>query len=1031
MDSETSSASSTHIHADPPDELQLHHDPSTDAFRSNSALDIAPAHSRSATVSSEAHPLVSDSDNDDDDEDDDDKSSPPPDLQQSIDLTPPPPPREENDSDSDDVPQSLIVGFDRPYPNISTQRFTSSLSPPPRSTSPPQASAPSILNRQSPQHQSPEAKLNVRIQESPVHSPFRRTTQPVSFVPQRQTFTTFEPRQQHLPLPNSMPRHPGPSNFISDNVGNAYNTIRNTTATYIAGRPRINLTAIDPKERALWKWTNVEHLDSFLREIYDYYLGNGFYCILLSRALNMATILFVVSFSTYLSTCIDYSKIRSSSRLEDVQYPQCASRLSGFTTFLLWLFSLFWFIKLTQYVHDIRRLADLKNFYYHLLEISEAEMQTISWQQVVKRLMLLRDKNPTTSSKANSKYANVFLGSQSKKRMDPHDVANRIMRKENYMIAMINKNIIDITLPIPFYRETFLTRTLEWNLSLCIMDFVFQNGEIRSAFLKETNRHKLVDALRRRFILAGFTNIICAPITVVYMTLLYFFRYFNEYHKDPSAIGTRQYTPLAEWKMREFNELHHMFQKRLHMSYDPASRYVNQFPKEKTVLACRFVIFLAGSFAAVLGIISLIDPEIFLGFEITKDRTVLFYIGLFGSILAVARGIIPDETFVFDPETGLRQVAEYTHYLPEEWTGRYHTDEVKEEFAKLYDLRIMIIARELLSVIFMPFILWFSLPKSSEKIIDFFREFSIHIEGLGYVCSFATFDFSLDNGKRNKRFQKQPPPLQQRQQFAYDEDDEIDLRNDYFSTADGKMLKSYLNFLDNYGEGRDQSGLSVSHMANSRAQWGNAPGFSQRNGTFGGGDSFYSTAGDLENSVMGRYTRIQQTSGANTPLNRSGVIDPTTLAFGVPGALTSAFERNQRRSHSPSVHGHHHTLRKKTAKMRSFSADPSRTGTSLRYEITPEEESLKFSRHELKKQDPPPRKPKDEDDPVEQEYMFDEEDEAEMNNSYVLNTYNKKVIRGPAAGSSSSSSDEDERKPNAGVLGFLNQFYQQNDVTKF
>lgn len=45
--------------------------------------------------------------------------------------------------------------------------------------------------------------------------------------------------------------------------------------------------AIDPKEKALWRWTNVENLDNFLKDVYDYFIGNGIWCILLSRVLNL------------------------------------------------------------------------------------------------------------------------------------------------------------------------------------------------------------------------------------------------------------------------------------------------------------------------------------------------------------------------------------------------------------------------------------------------------------------------------------------------------------------------------------------------------------------------------------------------------------------------------------------------------------------------------------------------------------------------------------------------------------------------
>lgn len=62
----------------------------------------------------------------------------------------------------------------------------------------------------------------------------------------------------------------------------------------------------------------------------------------------------------------------------------------------------------------------------------------------------------------------------------------------------------------------------------------------------------------------------------------------------------------------------------------------------------------------------------------------------------------------------------------------------------------MIFLEEVLSVLTTPFILWFSLPNSSEKVVDFFREFTVHVDGIGYVCSFAVFDFKR-HGKVSPR----------------------------------------------------------------------------------------------------------------------------------------------------------------------------------------------------------------------------------------------------------------------------------------
>ncbi|GAB1209389.1 autophagy protein atg9 [Aspergillus pseudonomiae] len=504
-------------------------------------------------------------------------------------------------------------------------------------------------------------------------------------------------------------------------------------AIWSLGHP--NLATVDPKEKAMWLWANVENLDNFLKD--------------------------------------------------------CTKKMSMSSTFLLWLLTVFWIGKAFQYLMDIRRLKHMHDFYHYLLGISDSEIQTISWQEVVSRLMTLRDANPATAGAVSARHRK-FMGSQSKQRMDAHDIANRLMRKENYLIALVNKDILDLTLPIPFLRNRQLfSQTLEWNINLCIMDYVFNDqGQVRTLFLKDTHRKALSEGLRRRFIFAGIMNIFVAPFIVVYFLMHYFFRYFNEYKKNPAQIGSRQYTPLAEWKFREFNELWHLFERRVNMSYPFAGRYVDQFPKDKTVQIAGFVAFVSGALASVLALVSVIDPELFLGFEITHDRTVLFYLGVFGSVWAFARGLVPEETNVFDPEFALLEVIDFTHYFPNDWKGRLHSDEVRKEFAMLYQMKIVIFLEEILSMIFTPFILWFSLPKCSDRLIDFFREFTVHVDGMGYLCSFAVFDFKkgtnvISQGDTRRR-----------------ESGRQDLRADYFSTKDGKMLASYYGFLDNYGGNR-------------------------------------------------------------------------------------------------------------------------------------------------------------------------------------------------------------------------------------
>jgi autophagy-related protein 9 len=194
----------------------------------------------------------------------------------------------------------------------------------------------------------------------------------------------------------------------------------------------------------------------------------------------------------------------------------------------IWLFALYVIWRIYQLLIDIPRLMRVHDFFLHLLEVPDVDVQTVSWQDIVARIMALRDANPVTVEKI-SPANRRFLGSQSKERLDAHDIANRLMRRENYLIALINKDILDLTLPLPFLQgRQLFSRTMLWNLDWCIMDLIFNEyGQVRQLVLKDSHRRQLSDGLHARFLFAGFMNVLFAPVLVVYLMIVYFFRYFK------------------------------------------------------------------------------------------------------------------------------------------------------------------------------------------------------------------------------------------------------------------------------------------------------------------------------------------------------------------------------------------------------------------------------------------------------------------------------------------------------------------------
>lgn len=194
----------------------------------------------------------------------------------------------------------------------------------------------------------------------------------------------------------------------------------------------------------------------------------------------------------------------------------------------------YWLYVLYQFVIDVRRLKNMHDFYHHLLDIPDSDIQTVSWQLVVSRLMALRDSNVTTARNVSNRTRG-FIGTQSKQRMDAHDIANRLMRRENYLIAMFNKDILDLSIRIPFIgNRQFFSKNTEWHVNVSIIDFVFNTrNQVDRNFLSDRHRRELIEKLKRRLFLVGILSIIWAPFSVAYFALSYFFRYFTVRSQPP------------------------------------------------------------------------------------------------------------------------------------------------------------------------------------------------------------------------------------------------------------------------------------------------------------------------------------------------------------------------------------------------------------------------------------------------------------------------------------------------------------------
>lgn len=154
-----------------------------------------------------------------------------------------------------------------------------------------------------------------------------------------------------------------------------------------------------------------------------------------------------------------------------------------------------------------------------------------------------------------------------------------------------------------------------------------------------------------------------------------------------------------------------------------------------------FIALVAGSFAAVLALITLLDQDLLLNFEITPGITALLYIGIFSGIFSTAQSLVPESHKNYDPTTLMEEIVDEIHYYPEEWIGNLHSYETKSKFQQFFTLNLITILKEFISLFGVVWLLWFEIPLRIDAIIDFVDDVSVDVDGVGTVCSYAIFDF--------------------------------------------------------------------------------------------------------------------------------------------------------------------------------------------------------------------------------------------------------------------------------------------------
>nr|XP_006059059.1 autophagy-related protein 9A isoform X3 [Bubalus bubalis] len=489
-------------------------------------------------------------------------------------------------------------------------------------------------------------------------------------------------------------------------------------------------------------WHHIENLDLFFSRVYNLHQKNGFTCMLIGEIFELMQFLFVVAFTTFLVSCVDYDILFANKMVNHSLHPTepvkvtlpdaflpaqvCSARIqeNGSLITILVIAGVFWVHRLIKFIYNICCYWEIHSFYLHALRIPMSALPYCTWQEVQARIVQTQKEHQICIHK---------------RELTELDIYHRILRFQNYMVALVNKSLLPLRFRLPGLGEVvFFTRGLKYNFELILFwgpgSLFLNEWSLKAEYKRGGQRLELAQRLSNRILWIGIANFLLCPLILIWQILYAFFSYAEVLKREPGALGARCWSLYGRCYLRHFNELEHELQSRLNRGYKPASKYMNCFLSPLLTLLAKNCAFFAGSILAVLIALTIYDEDVL------AVEHVLTTVTLLGVTVTVCRSFIPDQHMVFCPEQLLRVILAHIHYMPDHWQGNAHRSQTRDEFAQLFQYKAVFILEELLSPIVTPLILIFCLRPRALEIIDFFRNFTVEVVGVGDTCSFAQMD---------------------------------------------------------------------------------------------------------------------------------------------------------------------------------------------------------------------------------------------------------------------------------------------------
>jgi hypothetical protein len=209
-------------------------------------------------------------------------------------------------------------------------------------------------------------------------------------------------------------------------------------------------------------WGVVSNLDLYFSSLYSYFYHRGLLRIVARGIVELIRLVFTMLLSVFLflyvdwkalSSCIDEATCRSDFFAYVVHRP--FSRMTIWNVMVVLyclLFTSYTLFAVLAFLRTVQDALQAKWVFEERLGISARKLQggAVDWDRdVVARLVELQ----------RSGEYRISLAGQCE--LDALVVAQRIMRKENFLVALFNRGLLDLTAPIPCIGNNMFCSSLE------------------------------------------------------------------------------------------------------------------------------------------------------------------------------------------------------------------------------------------------------------------------------------------------------------------------------------------------------------------------------------------------------------------------------------------------------------------------------------------------------------------------------------------------------------------------------------------